>query len=432
MALSPANPPSAPQSWRARVFAMSWISYFSYYFTRMPFKAAKTTLKKLYGLPDSRLNYIDTVYSAMYCIGQFGTGFLVDWLGPRRCIALGMLTSAVVAIGFQLVHSFTGIFFAVIILLWGINGFAQASGWTGNLKLMASWFGSKGRGTVMGWWATCYQMGGLVATFVAARMLDVWGWHWVFIGPALWVAIVAIAFWIIVRDRPSKVGFCDPDSGMEHATGDAAALDAERKRLMRAAWPTVLRSPMVWCMGGAYFCCKLIRYSMLFWLPFYLETALHYKTGKSLYMSMAFDAGGIAFVVMAGYVADRVFHRRRVLTAFIFLLGLVGAIFLYNAIGEISDVCNVAGMLLVGGCLFAADSLISGAVAQDLGGPHAAALASGLINGIGSVGQIVQGFLLVWITRTYGWSTLFDFFAILAGAGAAFTLPFIGVKPKSQ
>ena len=113
-------------------------------------------------------------------------------------------------------------------------------------------------------------------------------------------------------------------------------------------------------------------------------------------------------------------------------LGLVGAIFLYNAIGEISDVCNVAGMLLVGGCLFAADSLISGAVAQDLGGPHAAALASGLINGIGSVGQIVQGFLLVWITRTYGWSTLFDFFAILAGAGAAFTLPFIGVKPKSQ
>ena len=55
-----------------------------------------------------------------------------------------------------------------------------------------------------------------------------------------------------------------------------------------------------------------------------------------------------------------------------------------------------------------------------------------MINGIGSIGQIVQGFLLVWITKSYGWSTLFDFFAILAGVGAAFTLPFIGVKPPSK
>src|SRR6185436_12267578 len=108
--------------------------------------------------------------------------------------------------------------------------------------------------------------------------------------------------------------------------------------------------------------------------------------------------------------ADRLFHRRRVLTAFIFLVLLVGALYLYQQTGDTSTGATIVGLGLVGGCLFAADSLISGAVAQDLGGPHASGLAAGLINGVGSIGQVLQGFLLVYVSDNYGWSTLFTIF----------------------
>jgi OPA family glycerol-3-phosphate transporter-like MFS transporter len=183
-------------------------------------------------------------------------------------------------------------------------------------------------------------------------------------------------------------------------------------------------------MGAAYFCCKLIRYAFLFWLPLYLYEVHHFTQTSSLTMSLPFEAGGILFVIVAGYVADHVFARRRVLTAFLFLLALVAALQLYSVAGGAVG-ANLVGLILVGGTLFAADSLISGAVAQDLGGPHAAALAAGLINGIGSIGQVVQGFLLVWISESYGWGPLFTLFSVLAGVAALCLLPFVRVSPAA-
>jgi sugar phosphate permease len=416
-----AAPPPAPASWLGRVFAASWLSYFSYYFTRMPFKATKTSLQAEHDLSKADLNVIETAYNVAYCLGQVINGFLADWLGPRRWVSIGMLLSATMVFTFQMADSITGTVLGVYTLVWGINGFAQSTGWPGNSKVMASWFSTNRRGEVMGLWSTCYQAGGLLATLVAARLLDAFGWRGVYVGMALWVAVVAVAFYVLVRDRPSSVGYDDPE---------AVALDkAERAERLAAEWPRVLRTPMVWSMAAAYFCCKLIRYSFLFWLPFYLETALGYTKVQSLDTSIFFELGGLILVIVAGLLADRVFARRRVATAFGFLVLLIGALFLYREIGDDGRLQTILGLMAIGGTLFAADSLISGAVAQDLGGPHAAALASGLINGVGSIGQVLQGFLLVYITDHYGWLTLFDVFAVLAAFGALMCVPYLKIKP---
>src|SRR5688572_13389891 len=97
--------PEAPPRWRARIFTITWLSYFSYYLTRMPFKAAKTTLERDHGLTKSQLNWIDTTYNIAYCLGQITNGFLVERIGPRRWIAIGMLLSAVACVAFQQVHT---------------------------------------------------------------------------------------------------------------------------------------------------------------------------------------------------------------------------------------------------------------------------------------------------------------------------------------
>ena len=261
----------------------------------------------------------------------------------------------------------------------------------------------------------------LFATLLAARLLEAAGWRGTFIGPAIWVTVVALAFFLLVRDRPSELGYRDPDT---------VAMDREeRRRMMRAELPRVLRTPMVWVLGAAYFCCKSIRYSFIFWLPYFLHHAYGYSKARSLDLSMAFDGGGILMVIVAGLLADRVFARRRVFTAFVFLWGLVGALLLYREVADASALVNVLALAAVGGCLFAADSLISGAVAQDLGGPHAAGLAAGIINGIGSIGQVLQGFVLVYVSDRWGWGTLFTVFMGLAAAGALCLIPYLRVGP---
>jgi sugar phosphate permease len=89
----------------------------------------------------------------------------------------------------------------------------------------------------------------------------------------------------------------------------------------------------------------------------------------------------------------------------------------------------VIGLGLIGGTLFAADTLVSGSASQDLGGPHAAGLACGVINGIGSIGAIVQGFVTVAVSDAYGWDALFTVFMVLAAAAALALAPFARVRP---
>jgi sugar phosphate permease len=64
--------------------------------------------------------------------------------------------------------------------------------------------------------------------------------------------------------------------------------------------------------------------------------------------------------------------------------------------------------------LFGPDNLIAGAIGQDLGGPRAASTAVGIINGVGSIGAILQGVFTVTISARYGWSALFVTLPVLA------------------
>jgi sugar phosphate permease len=74
-------------------------------------------------------------------------------------------------------------------------------------------------------------------------------------------------------------------------------------------------------------------------------------------------------------------------------------------------------------CLFGPDSLVSGAAAQDLGGPDASATAAGIINGMGSVGAIAQGFVTTWAAEAFGWSAVYRVLAGLAVVSVVALIP---------
>ena len=148
----PARP--APPGWELRIFGLSWLSYFSYYFTRKNWSVVKSTVARASGLDKDELKIIDTLYLGAYSVGQFVSGFLGDRFGPRRLVGTGMLASATLAFIFS-----AGDALALYAVAFGLNGFAQSTGWPGNNRVMASWFGTLRRGAIMGFWTTCYQAG---------------------------------------------------------------------------------------------------------------------------------------------------------------------------------------------------------------------------------------------------------------------------------
>lgn len=395
----------SPLRWR--VYALTWISYATYYLGRKGLGVTKARLKSELGLTTADLGDIDTAYLSAYAVGQFVNGYLGDRVGSRRLVAAGMTLSALACAAFGL-SAGLGMFLALMVA----NGLAQSTGWPGNTRAMAAWTTPENRGAIMGWWSTCYQVGGLVATALAAWFLHRSGWRAAYVGPALGLAIVGALVLFALPDEPRDERVKTGSSGA--APDDASLRRSEQRR--------VLRSVTVWSYGVSYFAVKLIRYSLLFWLPYYLQTVLHYAEDRAGYFSTSFEIGGIVGAILFGLLTDRVRRLSRAAWSALSLVGLAGALLLYTRVGS-DPALNFAAMALVGALLFGPDTVISGCASQDLGGRYAAATAAGLVNGVGSLGPILQGRFTAYVSERYGWNTLFDCFVALALVGALALVP---------
>lgn len=392
------------------VWTLSWVAYATYYTGRKGLSVAKKSLHDRLGVSESALGAIDTAYLAAYSLGQFASGFAGDRVGARRLIGAGMLASAVACAAFG--ASSTVLWFGAFFCL---NGLAQSTGWPGTTRAMAEWTTRENRGTVMAFWATCYQVGGIVATGLAAFLLGRYGWRAAFFGPAACLVVVGVAVWIWLAP------------GQEH--GDPGRHVAEERRLAQRA---VLRSPVLWCYGASYCSIKFIRYALLFWLPYFLAKKRGYGEEQAGYVSIAFEVGGVIGVIGLGIASDRLRRHSRSLLSAVGLLALMAALLFYSRLGSSSTWSNVIGLALIGAALFGPDALLSGAASQDAGGPHAAATATGFVNGMGSLGAVLEGLVVPAISKRYGWEAVFQLFIALALLAALCLVPTLRSAPAPR
>jgi len=89
------------------------------------------------------------------------------------------------------------------------------------------------------------------------------------------------------------------------------------------------------------------------------------------------------------------------------ILGCLAATILMWLVGLNSVTLFVALLGLIGFTAMGPDSLISGACAMDAGTRRQAALAAGIINGLGSIGPIVQEPVIGWLKQTAGVDAVF-------------------------
>jgi sugar phosphate permease len=378
---------------------------------RKGFSAAKGTLEKAGLLNLGMLGVIDTLYLAAYSLGQFLNGALGDRVGARRLIGFGLLASAGLCAAFGSVSA--AVSFAV---LFTLNGLAQASGWPGTTRAMAEWTTPENRGTVMGLWSTCYQVGPFVAGPLLGMLIHRVGWRAAFLVPAALMTLVALLVFWLVRPGPTPAGTVAPtrEDGV-----------AERKLAQRA----VLANRVLWSYGASYFFVKFMRYALQLWLPYYLEKQLIYATDKANYVASAFEGGGMLGVIAMGALSDRRNLGRVPLSA-ASLLCLAVALFAgAKLVGE-NVWLNVALFALIGAFLFAPDSILCGAAAQDAGGRQAASMATGFVNGVGSMGALLVGLILPPLTKAYGWGTLFPGLVGMAVLGALCLLPVLRVSAQ--
>lgn len=382
---------------RQNAFSVTWLAYAGFYLCRKNFSVIIPLLAASGSLNKMDLANAVTAYSFTYAIGQFTMGGLADKLGARRVVSIGLFLSvfATVAMGYW----YSAL---ALIVLQGVNGLAQASGWPGLVKIMAAWFGKAHRGVVMAWWSTNYALGGFVATLLATWAVTHPTWFpdlawrrglWI---PALALLPIAVWFAVAAREKP-LLAVAESTAGFSLAQ-------------VRA----VLASPRIQIISAVYFALKLTRYAFLFWLPLYMTERLRYSASEAGYSSALLELAGFFGALSAGYISDRWMGSRRFPTAALLLAALGLVCMLHPAAAAWSRLANLIGIALIGAAIFGPDSLLSGAAVQDAAPPGAVATAAGVVNGLGSFGQLASPWIVLLVAGRYGWDNLFYFFAAIS------------------
>ncbi len=394
--------------WRARIFVLTWMTYAAYYLTRKNYPVALPEMMKEFGWEKSDVGIVVTAYLVTYAAGQFINGMAGDKLGARVMIAVGFGLTAMMSLGLGVSTTI-----AMMAVMYGINGWAQSTGWPSVNKIMAAWFPPHVRGRAMGWWGTNYAVGSAVASAFAAFILDHLGWRAAFWIPA--AVSIGVGSFILLMVRN---GLQDEDTGIqpvpEAEQADVAPVEAPAGL---AATIALVSDWRIMVLGASYFGIKFVRYTIDFWLPLFFVEQLALGTAAAGYLMVFFPRGGSAGPIAGGWLSDWVFGARRGPPSVVMLIGLCLSLVMLRAVG--ADLLLLAVALCgIGFFLYGPDMLLSGTAAQDFGSREGAATVSGFVNGCGSIGAAVQGLAVPLIAQSWGWNAVFGTLVVMAAVCA--------------
>ncbi len=390
--------------YRVQLFTATWLSYAGFYVARKVYPILKHPIKEQFGLDDVHLAYPWTVYLVTYMLGQFLAAWLGRHMESRRVLAYGMAIAAAcnVVLGLLVDSHVAGVYLWMCVTM-GIHGLAQATGWPHNVGLFANWTRRSERGTLFGIWGSCYQLGSIVAKALAAFLFGWLGMAWSFFGSSIVLFAITALFLAWARERPESVGLSleDHEEADAPAQGTAGFEAARDGPLPRAFVRSIV------AMGLIYFGFKFIRYALDSWSTLILGEHFGMSTTTAAYLSTAFDWVGFLGVIAGGMWSDRIPGSRRTPVVFWMTIGCFVFTTLMWFVGLSSPLYFVVLLGLIGFTAMGPDSLLSGACAMDVGNRRQAAIAAGVINGLGSIGAIVQEPSIGWLMQTFGLDSVF-------------------------
>ncbi|KAM0939100.1 putative major facilitator superfamily, MFS transporter superfamily [Dioscorea sansibarensis] len=378
-----------------------------------------------------RLGELDLAFLSAYSLGMYFAGHAGDRLDLRFLLSTGMILSGASTIAFGLgfflkVHRFA--FFVAVQVLAGLF---HSIGWPCVVSVVANWFGRSQRGLIMGVWSSHTSIGNILGSVLASSVLE-FGWGWSFMLPGMLIVLVGIFVWGFLVVDPRDVGFEAPEEDvvteMEMNPGECLDLGGgeevgflESKLKKDVGSLKAIGFMEAWRLAGVaefalcLFFSKLVAFTFLYWLPFYIRhTAVageHLSQKSAGMLSTIFDLGGVLGGVSAGFLSDSI--DARAVTSIIFLVCSVPVLIIYRILGSISMSLNIGLMFLSGYFVNAPYSLITTAVSADLGtqdsvkgNSRALATVIAIIDATGSVGATL-GPLLTGYISTRGWNSVF-------------------------
>lgn len=393
-----------PPGFRARR-GLNWGSigllYTTFYMCRYNLSIANKSISDEFGFSRAQMGTIITTALLAYACGQIINGLLTDRIGGKRAMLIGATGTVVMNVLFG-AASFAGLL-GLFVAIRGVDGYLQAFGAPGMVKMNAAWFRHRERGRFSGIFGFMINLGrfgifnfgpALLAGFTILGLVTIppLHWRWLFWAPSIVCALAAIGMAFLVAETPEQAGYAgvisDEDQGEANAEGGP----------VRIPFGEVIRkitgNRVVWITACAYACTGAVRQAVDQWFPRYMQDVYEVDLKSTSFKFLAFLIPFVASAgsLTSGYVSDLFFKGRRapVASALYFLETLI----IVLAAQFHSSTAAIVFFVLISFTANSTHSILGSAAPMDIGGRRMAGSALGLIDSFQYFGGSLAGYFL--------------------------------------
>lgn len=250
-------------AFQQRTIIGCFITYTAAYIGRLNYAEALPAISASCGFTSAQLGIIQTAFAITYAAGQLIIGSLADRRKPLAFILTGLAGTAACNMCFSFARSY-----ALMLLIWMLNGVSQSILWTPIMKLVSEWFDGPSRSRACFIMSAATIVGHLVSWILAAYLSTGFGWTAAFLVPGLLLLLVFLLTFAMLKN-----GSASPE-----ADSPATASARCSMSLFYLLFNTGLSAILVTCVVNGF-----VRDGITTWAPTILSRVFEDRSTGSFF-----------------------------------------------------------------------------------------------------------------------------------------------------
>jgi sugar phosphate permease len=162
---------------------------------------------------------------------------------------------------------------------------------------------------------------------------------------------------------PTEIGYTLKDKEDEASEDE----NEEQDEGERIPFCEALKTPDVVLYGFCFFCVKFSVYSLMLWMPMFLEEAFNYEKHQIANVQTLYEVGTILGTIILGFLSDKFYSRRSPIMAIALAIAAVVSFTVTFVYTDLKPAHLSIAMFILGFCIGTTHHLICMIATADLG-----------------------------------------------------------------
>lgn len=273
------------------------------YMDRGTLAVANPMIRAELGLSLGQMGLLLSAFLWIYAVCQLPIGGLVDRIGPRRLLGIGLVVWSLAQMAGGLASSF-GFF----IVARAVLGIGEAPQFPSAARVVSNWFPLRSRGTPTGIYNAASPLGSALAPLCLSFVVVSFNWRWAFIATGMLGLVVAVIWFALYRD-PDKSQMTEAERRyLDEGSQSAGEVPS---KLTFAEWRGLFSYATTWGMLIGFFGSVYLNWVYPTWLPGYLTIERHMSLIHTGFAASVPFLCGIVGSLVAGWFSDLITRGSR-------------------------------------------------------------------------------------------------------------------------